>query len=58
MDRETQVAPASGAEPPDPGNTAVERRPPDPLGLAAIRRFFRHPFFQGIWLWREIEPEP
>ena len=32
MDRETQVAPASGADPSDAGNSAVERRPPDPPG--------------------------
>ena len=25
--------------------------PRDPPGLQAIRRFFRHPFFQGVWLW-------
>ena len=25
--------------------------PNDPPGMQAIRRFFRHPFFQGIWLW-------
>ena len=51
MDRETRIAPASGAEPPDAGKTAFDRRPLDPPGLAAIRRFFRHPFFQGIWAW-------
>ena len=51
MDRETRIAPASGADPPDAGNTAVERRPPDPPGLGAIRRFFRQPWIQGIWAW-------
>ena len=51
MDRETRIAPALDAPPPDAGNTGAESRPPDPPGLAAIRRFFRHPFFQGIWLW-------
>ena len=51
MDRETRIAPASGADPPDAGKTAVERRPPDPPGLGAIRRFFRRPWIQGIWLW-------
>ena len=47
MDRETRIAPASGAEPPDAGKTAVERRPPDPPGLDAFRR----PWIKGIWLW-------
>ena len=51
MDRETQIAPASGAHPPDAWKTAVERRPPDPPGLDAIRRFFRRPWIQGIWAW-------
>ena len=51
MDRETRIAPASGAEPPDAGKTVVERRPPDPPGLDAIRRFFRRPWIQGIWAW-------
>ena len=43
MDGETRIAPASGADPPDAGNTAVERRPPEPPGPGAIRRFFRQP---------------
>ena len=51
MDRETRIAPASGAEPPDAGKTAAEPRPPDPPGLGAIRRFFRQPWIQGIWAW-------
>ena len=25
--------------------------PNDPPGMQAIRRFFRHPFCQGVWLW-------
>ena len=25
--------------------------PPEPPGLGAIRRFFRRPWIQGIWLW-------
>ena len=51
MDSETRIAPASGAGPPDAVNPADKRRPDDPPGMDAIRRFFRHPFFQGIWLW-------
>ncbi len=51
MDRETRIAPASGAGPPDAVDPADKRRPDDPPGMDAIRRFFRHPFFQGIWLW-------
>ena len=51
MDREIQIAPASGAEPPDAGKTAVERQPPEPPGLGAIRRFFRQRWIQGIWAW-------
>ena len=51
MDRETRIAPASGAEPPDAEKTVVERLPADPPGLDAIRRFFRQPWIQGIWAW-------
>ena len=33
--------------------TDVPSAPPpnDPPGMQAIRRFFRHAFFQGVWLW-------
>ncbi len=38
---------------PAPGNApqAPARRPGDPPGMGAVRRFFRHPFFRGVWLW-------
>lgn len=30
------------------------QRPDDPPGMAAIRRFFRHPVFLGIWAWLRV----
>ncbi len=33
------------------GGLPPTQRPDDPPGMAAIRRFFGHPVFQGIWAW-------
>ena len=42
-DREIERRPAA-----DPPSAPPPRDPP---GMQAIRRFFRHPFFEGVWLW-------
>lgn len=45
MSTDRETPPRSTGDPPP------AHRPGDPPGMAAIRRFFRRPVFQGIWLW-------
>lgn len=45
MSPNREIQSRSGAE------STSAYRPDDPPGMDAIRRFFRHPVFRGIWLW-------
>ena len=43
----SEAIPRAGQRPPEPMRPAG----PDPPGLAAIRRFFRRRWIQGVWAW-------